>query len=105
MRQLGSKIVAGGLSAAVILLWWPSFFAGDSSASWLCRGVAWTLFFELLLHAFAPLEAALWETRRAHAMRRRAAETRAKLELESPRRRLGARTALASLALAAPLAL
>jgi len=56
---------AGGLSAGVVLLWWPMFFATDSVHD--CgsgRGIVWTLAFELLLVAFSPFELALWNTHR-----------------------------------------
>jgi hypothetical protein len=66
-----AKLIAGGLSAAVILVWWPAFFPGDSVASWLARGVAWTLAFELFTVAFTPLEHALWETSPARRLRDR----------------------------------
>jgi hypothetical protein len=67
-----AKLIAGGLSAAVILVWWPTVFPGDSVASWLARGVAWTLAFELFAHAFTPLERALWETTPGKRLRDRA---------------------------------
>jgi hypothetical protein len=56
MASLLSKIVAGGLSAGVFLLWWPRHFP-DQGLEWLVlRGVLWTLSFELLHVAIAPLE-------------------------------------------------
>jgi hypothetical protein len=56
MASLFSKIVAGGLSAGVFLLWWPRHFP-DQGLEWLVlRGVLWTLSFELLHVAIAPLE-------------------------------------------------
>jgi outer membrane biosynthesis protein TonB len=89
----------------VILLWWPMFFHTDSVMMWLCRGVAWTLCFELLLLALSPLEAELWATHRGERLSRRAQAATAKLHHESPRRRIGRFGVLAGLALALPLAL
>src|SRR3954462_8605978 len=60
--QLLSKLLAGGLSASVILIWWPRFFPADNVETWLIRGVVWTLMFELLLHAVGPLEQGLWRS-------------------------------------------
>jgi hypothetical protein len=67
-----AKLIAGGLSAAVILVWWPTVFPGDSVTSWLARGVAWTLAFELFATAFTPLERALWQTSPGRRLRDRA---------------------------------
>ena len=105
VRQLGSKLLAGGLSAGVILLWWPMFFHTDSVMMWLCRGVAWTLCFELLLLALSPFEAELWATHRGERLSRRAQAATAKLHHDSPRRRMGRFGVLAGMALALPLAL
>jgi hypothetical protein len=98
VRELLSKLVAGGLSAAVILLWWPNFVHHEGAVSWLVRGVVWTLSFELLLHALLPLERALWESAAARRVRDRTNR------LPAPRR-VGARAALACGALAVPAAL
>lgn len=105
MRQLGSKLLAGGLSAGVVLLWWPLFFPTDSVATWLGRGIVWTLSFELLLVALSPFELALWNTTRGERISQRVASKRSLLDHESPKRRLGRRAALALGALALPLAL
>lgn len=105
VRQLLSKLVAGGLTAAVILLWWPRFFPVDTAAAWLARGVIWTLGFELLLHALAPLEAAMWESAAARRVGHRAAAARSRMGGESRAARLGSRGALACAALAVPAAL
>jgi hypothetical protein len=98
VRELLSKLVAGGLSAAVILLWWPNFVHHEGAVSWLVRGVVWTLSFELLLHALLPLERALWESAAASRVRDRTNR------LGAPRR-MGSRAALACGALAVPAAL
>jgi hypothetical protein len=98
---LPSKLVAGGLSAAVVLLWWPRFFPSDSVESWLARGVVWTLCVETMILAFVPLEAALWDTRAGQRLRGRAHAARRRLDADSPRRRLGAACSVAALAVGA----
>ncbi len=97
MRELLSKLVAGGLSAAVILLWWPRFFPVDNATTWLVRGVLWTLSFELLLHALVPVERALWDTRAGEKVRAGASKART--------RSMRGRAAIACSALAVPAAL
>jgi hypothetical protein len=54
--HLLSKLIAGGLSAGVVLLWWPRFFPHDSAGIWVARGIAWTLLAEVLVVALSPLE-------------------------------------------------
>ena len=101
-----SKSLAGGLSAAVVLLWWPTLFADvDSVGSWLVRGIAWTIAFELLLLALVPCERALWETARGERITRRVGAANSRLQSGSPRRRIGRLSALATVALAVPVAL
>jgi hypothetical protein len=69
-----SKVIAAGLAAGVFLLWWPAHLP-SSGAQWLVlRGLAWTLAFEVLVLAFAPLErmaAGALARRRAVAQARR----------------------------------
>jgi hypothetical protein len=55
-RDLVSKLLAAGLSAGVFLIWWPQHHPTTGLASLIVRGALWTLAFELLLLAFAPLE-------------------------------------------------
>jgi hypothetical protein len=106
VRQLVSKLAAGGLSAAVILLWYPLVFPSDTIESWMIRGVLWTLMFELLLVAFTPVEEALWRSRAIARVRDQAmAAAGARLGEATRRRRIGARTLAASVALAAPIGL
>ena len=105
MRHLFSKIVAGGLSAGVILLWWPLVFPSDTVESWLIRGVLWTLCFELMLHSFAPLEESLWRSRTARRVAARAQAATARIGAESPRKRHHGRMAIAVVALSVPLTL
>jgi hypothetical protein len=54
--HLLSKLIAGGLSAGVVLLWWPRVVPHDSAASWVARGIGWTLLAEILVVALSPLE-------------------------------------------------
>lgn len=105
MHRFLSKSLAGGLSAGVVLLWWPLLFAADTVASWLIRGAVWTVCFELLLLVLGPLESALWNTRRGERLTRRAREAEARLHAGSDRRRLGRLTAMAVAGLAIPGAL
>jgi hypothetical protein len=55
-EHLFSKLIAGGLSAGVVLLWWPRFFPHDTAGGWVARGIAWTLLMEILVVALSPLE-------------------------------------------------
>jgi hypothetical protein len=105
VRQLVSKLLAGGLSAGVILLWWPMFFPTDSVTTWLVRGIVWTLAFELMLVAFSPFELALWSTHRGERISQRMEAKKALLDHESSKRRIGRRAALALGTLMVPLAL
>jgi hypothetical protein len=92
MRQFLSKSIAGGLSAGVVLVWWPVLFENvDTVTSWFIRGVAWTVCFELLLSALVPVERALWETQPGERIAGRVGA--------------GQLTALATAALAVPLVL
>jgi hypothetical protein len=105
VRHLLSKIVAGGLSAGVILLWWPLVFPSDTVESWLVRGVLWTLCFELMLHSFAPLEDALWRSRAARRMAAQAQAAGVRFGTDSPDKRRWGRLAVAVVALTVPLTL
>jgi hypothetical protein len=105
VRQFISKSLAGGLSAGVVLLWWPLLFPADTLASWLARGVVWTVCVELLLLALGPLEAAIWETRGGERLARRARAADARLRSGSRARTLGRLAAIAVAALAIPGAL
>jgi hypothetical protein len=57
--HLLSKLIAGGLSAGVVLLWWPHVVTHDSAVSWVARGIAWTLLAEILILALSPVELVL----------------------------------------------
>src|SRR4051812_35268879 len=57
--HLLSKLIAGGLSAGVVLLWWPHFVVHDSAVSWVVRGITWTLLAEILVLALSPVEIVL----------------------------------------------
>jgi hypothetical protein len=98
VRQLTSKSLAAGLSAGVVLLWWPLLFGTDTVGSWLARGVTWTVCYELLVHALAPFEAALWATSGGERLRRR---LKSGLSISAGRRMRGA-GAVAAVAIATP---
>ena len=73
LENLVSKVLAGGLAGGVFLLWWPTHLP-SAGAQWLVlRGLAWTLAFEVLVLAFAPLEQMVT---RALVRRRAAAQAR-----------------------------
>jgi hypothetical protein len=106
VREFLSKSIAGGLSAGVVLLWWPVLFAEiDTVTSWFVRGVAWTLCFELLLVALVPFERALWETARGKRISRTMGNAGSRLHSGSHRRRMGRLSAVATVALTVPVAL
>jgi hypothetical protein len=106
MRQLLSKSIAGGLSAGVVLLWWPVLFDHvDTVTSWLARGVAWTVCFEVLVYALMPFERALWETSRGERRAGRVDAAQSRLHAGSHRRRLSRLSVLATVALSVPVAL
>jgi hypothetical protein len=105
VRHFLSKLLAGGLSAGVILLWWPLVFPSDSLESWLIRGICWTFCFELMMHSFAPLEEALWKTRAARTLAAQAQASVSKLPGDTARKRVGLRSVVAGVALLIPVAL
>lgn len=106
MREFLSKSIAGGLSAGVVLLWWPVLFDEvDTVTSWLARGVAWTLCFEVLLLAFMPFERALWETTRGERISSRVGAAGSRLHAGSRRRRMGRLSLVAAMAVSIPAAL
>lgn len=106
MREFLSKSIAGGLSAGVVLLWWPVLFAEvDTVTSWFVRGVAWTVCFELLLVALIPFERALWETGRGERISRTMGSAGIRLHSGSRRRRMSRLSAVATMALAVPVVL
>jgi hypothetical protein len=106
VRELLSKSIAGGLSAGVVLLWSPVLFEDVATlTSWLVRGVAWTVWFELILVAIRPLERAMWETDRGERIQSRVGAAGSRLQSGSHRRRVGRLSAVATAALAVPVAL
>lgn len=58
-----SKLAAGGLSAGVVLVWWPVLPHSSGAGSWVLRGIIWTCLFELLVLALEPLERSLLGSR------------------------------------------
>ncbi len=106
MREFLSKSIAGGLSAGVVLLWWPVLFEEvNTVTSWFVRGVAWTVCFELLLVALVPFERALWETTRGERISTRVGAAGSRLHAGSARTRIGRLSAVATVALVVPVAL
>jgi hypothetical protein len=106
VREFLSKSIAGGLSAGVVLLWWPVLFENvDTVTSWFVRGVAWTVCFELLLVALIPFERALWETTHGERIARSVGNAGSRLHSGSPRRRISRLSAVATVALAVPVVL
>src|SRR3954462_3679695 len=75
-RDPVSQPLAAGLSAGVFLIWWPEHHAATGLASLVLRGALWTLTFELLLLAFAPLERQLTRALRDRITVRRRLEVR-----------------------------
>lgn len=106
VREFLSKAIAGGLSAGVVLLWWPVLFEDvDSVTAWFARGVAWTVCFELLLFALIPFERALWETSRGERLSTRVEAAGTRIHSGSRRRRLSRLSAIATAALVIPVVL
>ncbi|HEY8582545.1 MAG TPA: hypothetical protein VIL49_06345, partial [Capillimicrobium sp.] len=77
LKHLTSKLLAGGLAAGIVLVWWPRHYPTDGLEWLVLRGIVATLGFELMLLAYAPIEdrlAARLSRRRAFgALRERAA--------------------------------
>lgn len=56
LKHLTSKLLAGGLTAGIALIWWPTHYP-TSGMEWLvARGVLATLGFELMFLAFSAVE-------------------------------------------------
>ena len=98
-RDLVSKLLAAGLSAGVFLIWWPLHHPATDLGSLVIRGALWTLTFELLLLAFAPLERLV-----TRALRERITVRRRMTDVP-PRARLGGACMLACAGAALPIAL
>src|SRR5688500_11714865 len=104
LSNLVSKIAAGGLSAGVFLIWWPTHVDGDGLSQLVVRGLLWTLAFELLLLAFMPLERYVHAAVKRRLDGRRA-KVRERIEAAPARARLGGAVVLACAGLLAPLML
>jgi hypothetical protein len=102
---LFSKLLAGGLSAGVMLVWWPLVFEQDGPTSWVLRGLLWTLCFEILLLCFAPVEKALLQSAAAQRARQRLGTLTAPARQAAERRRLAALGTTAAFALSIPVGL
>jgi hypothetical protein len=104
LDHLLSKILAGGLTAGVFLLWWPRHFPAEGLEWLVVRGLLWTLVFELLLVAFAPVEDMAMRRVRNRLQRRRD-RVRARIESTPAGVRTGGVVAVACIGLVTPLAL
>ncbi|WP_210495465.1 hypothetical protein [Patulibacter sp. SYSU D01012] len=89
MRRFISRLLAAGLSAGVVLVWWPHVFSDtDSAASWVARGLFWTLISELLAMGLGPLEELFWtQTRAGRALAAGAARLHERALDDAPVRR------------------
>ena len=106
MGQFLSKSIAGGLSAGVVLLWWPVLFEReDTVTSWLVRGMVWTVLLEVLVLALVPVERALWDTGHGRRIAGRMGAAQTRLHSGPGRRKLGRLGLLATVAVAVPVAL
>lgn len=56
LKHLTSKLLAGGLTAGIVLIWWPNHYPTDGLQWLVLRGIVATLGFELMLMAYAPIE-------------------------------------------------
>jgi hypothetical protein len=56
LKHLTSKLLAGGLTAGVVLIWWPTQFSTTGIEALVARGILATLGFELMLLAFGGVE-------------------------------------------------
>ena len=101
LAHIVSKILAGGLTAGVFLLWWPRHFPDTGIEGLVIRGLAWTLSFELLLVTFSRVEDMVVQrvNSRLHPRRER---VRARIQTAPPRLRTGSVVAMACIGLAAP---
>jgi hypothetical protein len=88
----------------VFLIWWPAHVDGEGLAHLVLRGLLWTLAFEVLLLAFAPLERLITRAIKARLAGRREL-VRARIDATPPRARAGGAVALACVGVAAPLLL
>ena len=104
-KDLVSKLLAGGLSAAVVLVWWAAFFPAAGVTTWLTRGLAMTLLYELLYLSFSPLERHLWNSRPARALSGRVESWQDRLMDAPDRRRVRGSVALACVATLLPILL
>ena len=104
-KDLLSKLMAGGLSAAVVLVWWAAYFPAQGVTTWLTRGLAMTLLYELLFLSFVPLERHLWNSRPGRALIGRVEHWHERLLHAPDRRRVHGSVALACVATLVPVLL
>ena len=80
LKHLTSKLLAGGLTAGIVLIWWPTQFPTTGIEALIARGILATLGFELMMLSFAAVEDRVLarvsrRSRRLHRLRERAAAT------------------------------
>lgn len=86
-----SKLLAAGLSAGMFLVWWPAHHPMTGIGALVVRGALWTLVYEMLVLAFAPLERATTRALRPHLDRaRQLAERLWRVDVPAPARLGGA---------------
>jgi hypothetical protein len=56
LKHLTSKLLAGGLTAGIVLIWWPTHYSTTGLEALVARGIVATLGFELMMLAFAGVE-------------------------------------------------
>jgi len=56
LKHLVSKLLAGGLMAGIILIWWPAHYPTTGIEALVARGILATLGFELMMLAFTAVE-------------------------------------------------
>jgi hypothetical protein len=80
LKHLTSKLLAGGLTAGIVLIWWPTQFPTTGIEALVARGILATLGFELMMLSFAAVEDRVLarlsrRSTRLHRLRERAAAT------------------------------
>jgi hypothetical protein len=101
-KHLASKLLAGGLTAGIVLIWWPRHYPTEGLQWLVLRGVIGTLLFELLLLAYAPLEERI---SRRLARRTRVDRLKARVDAVPATARTGGSYLFAGGALALPILL
>jgi hypothetical protein len=100
-----SKLLAGGLSAGIFLIWWADHYPGQGLGWLVLRGTLWTLCFEFMLHAFAPVERLAWQKMARPGLVGRARRVAGGLLQRAPHARMAVTLTMAGIGLAVPLVL